>query len=143
MAAFKMVKNSKLGSLQRYFHKLYVVDPWFLGWGGEASDGRFKNAVKPLDWGLNLIRLLKPVEYEQPWSETPRKKFGLIAQEVEEAIEEVGIEAHSLVSIHDYFEDPEGMKNLSYGQINIVLLNAVKELDAKVQELEAKLDELS
>ena len=55
-----------------------------------------------------------------------RYEIGLIAQEVESIIPE-------LVTTNE-----EGMKSISYGHIVAVLIEAVKELNQKVNKLESK-----
>ena len=98
-----------------------------------------------INLGLNFIRLLNPIAYKVNGSETPRNRFGFLASNIEEIVEELDIKDSSFISYPDYkdYEDKEDkpLKFVSHDQVWTVLLNAVKELDAKVQELEAKLDE--
>jgi hypothetical protein len=54
------------------------------------------------------------------------RSVGVIAQEIEEVLPEVVL------------TDSEGMKSVAYGNIVGILIEAIKELKAKVEELEMK-----
>ena len=96
-----------------------------------------KTNITPLNSGLGTILGLKPVSYN--WkSETsqlrsaeavPSKAFGFLAQEVAEVMPEIV----TLSSTGDSLVD--------YTAVIPVLVQAVKELDATIQQLELQLDE--
>jgi len=93
------------------------------------SDRRLKKSVRPLKGGLELVKALRGVRYVMKASpEQPR--VGVIAQEVEVVVPE-------LVST-----DAEGIKAVDYGKLTAVLIEAVKELSAKVDLQAAKLARL-
>ena len=57
------------------------------------SDRNFKRDISDLDLGLNLVTKLKPSQYNYKIdSEDCPKMYGLIAQDLEESLTEVGIE---------------------------------------------------
>lgn len=58
------------------------------------------------------------------------QQLGVIAQEVEEVFPQIVLTA----------DDERGTKSVDYGRLTGVLIEAVKELSAKVKELEGKLD---
>ena len=103
----------------------------------QSSDARLKTNITPLNSGLGTILGLKPVSYN--WkSETsqlrsaeavPSKAFGFLAQEVAEVMPEIV----TLSSTGDSLVD--------YTAVIPVLVQAVKELDATIQQLELQLDE--
>ena len=76
-----------------------------------------------------------------------RKRIGKVIEvcQIEKVIEDLGLENTSIISWPDYHEmseeeREEAKRAYDPSQITWILLNAVKELDAKVQELEAKLN---
>jgi hypothetical protein len=89
-----------------------------------ASDISIKKDVKDLQYGLKEVLNLKPKSYKM--IDNDLAQIGFIAQEVEEILPE-------LVD-----ESKKGMKGLSYSQMTAVLVKAIQELTARVQELENK-----
>jgi hypothetical protein len=102
-----------------------------------SSDARMKDKVENLESGLDVVEKLQPRTYDfiggiQEGEEgTPA--FGLIAQEVAEAISGTPVDGRGLVNGTD-----EAGYGLAYAQLTVLLINAVKELSARVKELEAK-----
>jgi hypothetical protein len=93
------------------------------------SDSRMKFNVENIADALNKIRQINGVTFTRPdlGSDTNRLA-GVIAQEVEQVLPEV-------VKI-----DPEtGMKAVAYGNLSALLIEAIKELMIKVENLEDKL----
>jgi hypothetical protein len=87
------------------------------------SDEKLKENINTFDGGLAAVNALRGVRYN--WKESGKPSIGLIAQEVEKILPE-------LVS-----EDND-IKSVQYGNIVAVLIEAVKELSARVEELENK-----
>jgi hypothetical protein len=102
-----------------------------------SSDARMKDKVEDLSEGLEVVEKLQPRKYDfvggiQEGEEgTPA--FGLVAQEVAAAIEGTSIEGRGLVGGTE-----EAGYGLAYAQLTVLLINAVKELSARVKELESK-----
>ncbi|MFY0654561.1 MAG: tail fiber domain-containing protein [Cyclobacteriaceae bacterium] len=95
------------------------------------SDGRLKKDVKNLDNSLGNIQKLRGVSYT--WKDkkkSQKNQIGVIAQEVEEIYPEF---------VHT---DKDGMKSVNYAQMTAVLIEAVKELTAKVTSLESENSDL-
>lgn len=93
------------------------------------SDINAKKDIEELRYGLEEVKKLRPVSFNWKTLVNSHKSLGLIAQDVKSIIDEVV-----------YADDsPEGKGALSIGYINLipVLINAIKELDAKVKQLEA------
>jgi len=91
-----------------------------------SSDVRLKTNIKTLTNSLEKILSIRGVEYDRIDLDG-KHQIGVIAQEIEEI-------APELVS-----EDENGFKSVSYGNITALLIEAVKELSAKVKELESKI----
>jgi hypothetical protein len=90
------------------------------------SDRRLKKNIKTIENALEKTIKLEGVTFEK--IETQDRGLGLIAQDVKEILPEV-------VS-----EDEDGYLSVSYGNIVGLLVEAVKELTAKVEKLESKLN---
>jgi hypothetical protein len=75
-----------------------------------------------IDAPLGVIEQLNGREWE--WNKTGAKGSGVIAQELEQVLP------------HLVNEDSEGMKAVSYSGLTAYLIEAVKELSARVKDLE-------
>ena len=107
------------------------VDGDVVAYSTTISDKRLKDNVKPLESSLDKVMNLKGVEYV--WNNGSRKgqkDIGFIAQEVEEIIPEIVREKQVI------FNKEEKYKTVDYEKITAVLVEAVKELTAKVERLE-------
>jgi hypothetical protein len=71
---------------------------------------------------------MRGVTYIRNDNEKGGQQVGVIAQEIEEILPQVVLTA----------DDEMGTKSVDYGRITAVLIEAVKELSAKVKELENK-----
>jgi Chaperone of endosialidase len=87
------------------------------------SDQRLKNDIKTIEDALDKVRKLRGVSYVN--ANTGEPSIGVIAQEVKEVIPEV-------------VQDNGGLLSVAYGNLVGVLIEAVKELSAKVDALESK-----
>ena len=69
--------------------------------------------------------------------------YGLIAQDLEESLTEVGVEKNSTWLLqHNPKEDVnESDYSLDYVKLIPILINSIQELSAKVEELESKINE--
>ena len=88
------------------------------------SDERLKDNIETLEDGLAKVEQLRGVTYTRYGKEN----IGVIAQEVEKIIPEIVLTA----------DDEMGTKSVDYSRITAVLIEAVKELSARVKELENK-----
>ena len=115
----------------------------------QTSDVRIKRDIEDGNLGLSFINELRPVtyrhkprsEYPESWNEYNKditeasedKYYGLVAQEVKEAMDKVG---------GDYFsgwkEDYDGRQGVGFASFVIPLIKAVQELSEKVSKLENK-----
>lgn len=102
------------------------------------SDARDKKDVTDLRAGLDFVKGLRPVEFV--WDERDEEgrhdiaDFGFIAQDLKAAQEDVQMaEVLKLV----YESNPERLE-ASYGKLLPILVKAVQELAAKVEQLENK-----
>ena len=104
------------------------------------SDARDKKDIELLDAGLNFINVLKPVRFVWNARNDGIKdipEVGFIAQDLLQAQKDTGINIPRLV--HD--EDPEHL-SITSSSIIPILVKAVQELSAKVNTLEAELNQI-
>lgn len=119
----------------------------------QTSDQRAKTDIEPTPLGLDFINKLNPVSYkwvegsrvvvsiDELGNETTepvagqRTHHGLLAQEVKAALPE-GVDFGGWVLTDK--ENPDSQQALRYDQFIAPLINAIKELSAKVEALESK-----
>ena len=92
------------------------------------SDERLKDNIETIEGGLDIVEQLRGVTYERNDRDTDKEGIGVIAQEVEEVLPQIVKTA----------DDEMGTKSVDYGKLTSVLIEAVKELSARVKELEDK-----
>lgn len=92
------------------------------------SDRRLKRDIQPLEGALAKVLRLEGVNYKRIGTDTDRLECGFIAQEVQKVIPEVII------------EQPDSDKTLSmdYAKLNAYLVEAIKELTARLAVLEGR-----
>ena len=88
------------------------------------SDARLKDNIETLEGGLAKVEQLRGVTYTRGG----KKNIGVIAQEIEKILPEIVKTA----------DDEIGTKSVDYSRLTAVLIEAVKDLSAKVKELENK-----
>lgn len=104
------------------------------------SDVRLKEEIADCDLGLAFVKQLRPVSYKLIADPKHQKGYGLIADEVEDIIP-LG---SSLV-----YEEPDwkvgdevGFKTIHYPSYVAVLIKAVQELSAQVEELKKQIPKI-
>jgi len=118
----------------------------------DVSDVRKKTNIEDSTLGLQFLNKLRPVifnwkspsELPEEWQEydaddttpiTPNKKIGLIAQEVKEVIDELGITHYDST----WGERENGQQELALTAYIVPLIKAIQELSAKNDALEARI----
>ena len=94
------------------------------------SDARLKTNVNTINNALNIVDQLRGVSFD--WKESGEHSIGVIAQEVEKVLPELVIDA---TTTNDETQKEETFKTVDYGKMVGVLINAIKELKAEVEEL--------
>ena len=101
--------------------------------GGDVvaySDIRLKTNIKTIENALDKTLALRGVSYNRIDSEDNKTKIGVIAQETLEVIPEV------------VNQDANGMYNVSYGNMTALLIEAIKEQQAQIEDLKAEIKKL-
>jgi len=88
------------------------------------SDERLKDNIQTLENGLDKVNQLRGITYTRK----EKENIGVVAQEVEKILPEIVLTA----------DDEMGTKSVDYSRLTAVLIEAVKELSARVKELENK-----
>lgn len=143
----------RLGSSSYRFHTLYSVN------GTSTSDERVKEEIENLDVGLDFIKALQPKKfkyrdkdeegnYKDGRLDQPDgvKKWGLIAQDVKQVLDDSSItEDLGLWSVDEgecNGEILEDQQQLQYQELIAPLINAVKEQQALIETLQTEVAEL-
>lgn len=93
-------------------------------WTYDTSSARFKENIRPSQYGLNAVKQLSPKQFA--YKEGKREDIGFIAEEVASIIPEV------------VMLDKDGLaESVSYDRLTAVLCKAIQELSARVEALEA------
>ena len=94
-----------------------------------SSDFTLKTNIEDIAYGLNTVLTLKPISYNWiPEKLGTQKEIGFIAQEVQQLIPEViGINSDETLS-------------LDYPKLTAVLVKAIQEQQAQIEELKSKLN---
>jgi hypothetical protein len=106
-----------------------------------SSDARIKRDVRPFDLGLAAVAGLQPVTfYYNGLGGNPddgRQQVGLIAQDVEKAAPSLVVPQK--VKLHPGDEKATEIKAIDYGAVSYLLINAVKELKAAIDDEKAEI----
>lgn len=101
-----------------------------------VSDKRQKKDIIPERFGLDFINKLRPVEYT--YKSTNSRAHGLIAQEVEHAVQDHGIDTSEF-----YMYDQEAdIYNMKYMELTSPLIKSIQELTQRILQLELQLANL-
>ena len=92
------------------------------------SDKRLKTDVTDIENALEKVQQMQGVYYRRNDVENAKMQVGVLAQDMEKILPEVVLTA----------DDEMQTKSVDYGKITSVLIEAVKELSAKVEYLEGK-----
>ena len=113
-----------------------------------TSDERVKQNIEPLTLGLSIVEKLSPKKFEFK-DEPGIIEYGLIAQEVREVLNTLGITDNTNFVFEDESEEniaklPEGetgpVLGVEYMKLIPILINSVKELQDRVKTLEKERD---
>ena len=89
------------------------------------SDKRLKTDIKPITNSLDKVMKMQGVYYKRNDVENAREQVGVLAQDMETILPEVVLTA----------DDEIQTKSVDYGKITSVLIEAIKELKAEINEL--------
>ena len=102
-----------------------------------TSSEKFKQNISALQYGLEEVLKINPVSYQYTFDKTKLYKVGFIAEEVSKIIPEVV--AHHDEEGNEVSYDKGQAVGMEYAQMTAVLVNAVKEQQAQIEELKRSL----
>ena len=108
------------------------VDGDVLAFSTTISDATLKYDINPVDFALDKINQLRGVSYK--YKHNDRESAGLLAQDVEKVMPSAVTERK--LPLHQ--DDGKAYKTLHYDSLTAILVEAIKELTAKVKKLENK-----
>jgi len=116
-------------------------DVWCTDGAFNGSDIRLKKEVKEIEKGIDLILKLKPVQYK--WKGKNRNHYGLIANQVKEVFDELGIDSGiyadpKMAKDYDEKSDPEGLLALRYTELISPMIQTIQDLHMRLSKLEKK-----
>jgi len=97
----------------------------------QNSDIRIKENVVEIDDCISKVQAMRGVYYNRTDFNTEVTKVGVIAQEVEAVLPELILE-----------NEDDGLKSVAYSELTAVLINAVKEQQAMIEDLKSRIDQL-
>jgi len=108
------------------------VDGDVIAYSTTVSDATLKYNINPVEFALDKIKQLKGVTFN--YFKDDKESAGVLAQDVEKvmpsAVSERKLPLHT--------GDDKSYKTLHYDSLHAILIEAIKELSAKVEELEKK-----
>jgi hypothetical protein len=109
------------------------------------SDRNFKRDIEDLNIGLDLVNKLNPVSYNYKIDNdgTP-KMYGLIAQDLEQSLEEVGVDKNSVQLLQHKPNDDEKESDysLDYLKLTPILIKAIQEQQTIIEDLKTRIETL-
>jgi len=94
------------------------------------SDERLKEDIKPLEGSLEKVQAIEGVSFVKKNDEDKKQNIGFIAQQLKEVLPEV---------VH---ENEDGIHSVAYGNITALLVEAVKEQQEIISQLEERITNL-
>lgn len=88
-----------------------------------SSDERLKENIMPIENALNVVTAMSGKTFSMKDDESKQCKIGFIAQQIEEHLP------------HVVATDKDGMKSVDYGKITALLVEAIKELNKKIEDM--------
>ena len=94
-----------------------------------ASDRKLKDNITTIEDALDKVKQLNGVEFT--WKKDGKKSAGVIAQDVEKVLPQ------AVKTVNDLNTDEE-YKTVKYDALTSILIESIKELSARIEELENK-----
>ena len=134
-------RNGSGGNIQEWRYGGNIVGYVSNNANSFPSDRNFKKNITNLSLGLDLVNKLQPVSYNYKFdADSDPVMYGLVAQDFEKALSEVGVTQNAAAILKYEATDDEKQSDyfLDYSKLTPILINAVKELTTKIETLEAK-----
>jgi hypothetical protein len=99
-----------------------------------TSDRRWKDHIRPLPYGLNMVNQLQAVDYVRKNNDTQTREIGFIAQDVKALLDKLGYTNQGILSTDD-----DGYMSLRYNDFIPVLVKAIQEQQDLINSQSSKI----
>ena len=100
-----------------------------------TSDLSWKKNIKDLNLGINFINNLKPVEYIRKNNKNNKKEYGIIAQDLQKALEKFNIKDSGMI-----VKDDDEKLHLRYNDLIPILIKSIQDTDKRINLIEEKIN---
>ena len=138
-------KSFNLGSTSARWDKLFINTGYLKDEIIITSDVNKKNTIEAIDNRYtDLFDSLRPVTYKLNDGDSGRKHIGLIANEVKESLDVLGIDSNDFAAYCSW-EDSDGSQTcgIRYGELISLNIDETQKLKKRVSELENIIKELT
>ena len=98
-----------------------------------TSDKRWKDQIRELPYGLDMVMQLQPVDYIRKNNEKQTREMGFIAQDLEAILAKLGYADQGFLT-----KDDDGYMSVRYNDFIALLTKALQEQQAIIDQLESK-----
>jgi hypothetical protein len=102
-----------------------------------TSDIHWKEDIRSLPYGLDMIMKLRPVDYIRINNEKQTREMGIIAQDLKEVLGEMGYDDQGFL-----IEDDDGLLHLRYNDLIALLTKAIQDQQTIINVQSEQLDAL-
>ena len=100
-----------------------------------TSDKRWKDNIRQLPYGLNMVTRLEPVDYIRKNNSIKTREIGFIAQDVEQLLQDLGYVDQGFLT-----KDDNGYISLRYNDLIPILTKAIQEQQIIINNLQSKVN---
>ncbi|GAB1858305.1 hypothetical protein MHTCC0001_31420 [Flavobacteriaceae bacterium MHTCC 0001] len=103
-----------------------------------TSDKRWKDKIRHLPYGLDMVKQLKPVDYIRKNNEKQTREMGFIAQDLEKTLQKLGYDDQGFLT-----KDDDGFLSVRYTDFIALLTKAIQEQQSIIETQNNKIDTLT
>ncbi len=103
-----------------------------------TSDSRWKENIRELQYGLDVVKRLKPVDYTRKNNENKTREMGFIAQDLEVLLDKIGYEDQGFLT-----KDDKGFMSVRYNDFIALLTKAIQEQQAIIENQNSEIKSLT
>ncbi len=103
-----------------------------------TSDKLWKEKIRELPYGLEVVKQLKPVDYIRKNNESKTREMGFIAQDVEAVLTKIGYKDQGFLT-----KDDKGQMSLRYNDFIALLAKAIQEQQKIIENQDKEIQSLT
>jgi hypothetical protein len=104
------------------------------------SDRRLKEEIVDVPVGLDFLQTLRPVAYHRIGTESPKKEYGFIAQEIEQSLADAGVTDAGIITISN--DGNTGISDLRTLRMDDMVAPIVRAIQEQQNQLGARTTEI-